>query len=99
MTRLVYVLPIVLGLTACAPQKEYVPVELQRTVPPLPQECRTVPAVDLPPVPEIKAEAVTAEAVNAHWARHWLVARKAYRRAVGDAAICQRYARSLQPKS
>lgn len=88
----------ILSLAACAPEKEYVPVELARKLPPLPEECRRAAAPDLPPVPEIKADAVSAEAVNAHWARHWLAARRAYREAVAASTICQRYARSLHTK-
>lgn len=79
----------------CAPEIRHVPVELVRTLPDVPDECRKPAAADLPPVPKITAERVSAEAVNVHWARHWGRARDVYGVTAAQHRVCQRYVARL----
>ncbi len=86
--------PALLG--GCSPREVTVPVEITRTLPEAPPECRKPIPDDLPRVRELAAGAAGAEQVNAHWAAHWKRARIAYREtAVNPSRICQRYVAQL----
>lgn len=83
------------ALSACGTQKEYVPVAVERTLPPLAGECKVAPAKDLPAPPPLPGESIDAVRVNAHWAGHWARARKLYRKTADDYSLCQRWAQSI----
>lgn len=82
-------------LSGCAQQPAYVPVEIKPPVAPVPAEClRPVPS-DLPPVPQIGGSTADAARVNAHWAKHDIEQRKAYRPVRDAARVCQKYAQEV----
>lgn len=83
------------ALAGCAQEPAYVPVEIKSPLPPVPAEClRPVPS-DLPPVPKIAGATADAARVNAHWAKHDIQQRKAYRNVRDAARVCQRYAQGV----
>lgn len=92
---LALLLCVVLGLTACAPEPKYVPVEIKSVAPPLPPECKSSVPSDLPPVPQIEGKTADAARVNAHWAKHDLEQRRAYRRVRDGYRVCQTYAQGV----
>lgn len=93
-----WMLPLVLLAAGCAPETKYVPVEVERKVPPPPAECSKAVPDDLPAVPPIDGATADPARVNAHWARANVAARQQYRRVRDDYRVCQSYARGVARK-
>lgn len=91
-------LTLAILLAGCAKDPEYVPVTVERAIPPAPGECsRAVPS-DLPAVPPIEGKSADPARVNAHWARANIESRRFYRSVRDGYRVCQKYALGVARK-